>query len=79
MNTYKLSNVPLKEFKKFLIKSGFKHIRTEGGHFIYSRNDQSRSFVLQTHVDPVSEFVVKQLLRNIGISRKKFWEIIKEK
>lgn len=75
MNTYKLSNIPLDEFRDFLLKVGCKKISTEGGHEKWSRKDLTRPIILQTHIDPIPEFIVKNALRNLGLTKKDFFEI----
>ena len=71
MNTQKLSNIPLNEFREFLKKSGCKKISTEGGHEKWVRKD-----LTQTHISPVPEFIVKNTLRNLGLTKKDFFEIL---
>ena len=70
MNTQKLSNIPLNEFREFLKKSGCKKISTEGGHEKWVRKDLTRPIILQTHISPVPEFIIKNTLRNLGLQRK---------
>lgn len=43
-----------------------------------SRKDLARPIVVQTHVDPVPEFVIKNALKILGIDRNRFIEIIGE-
>jgi len=76
MNTQKLSNIPLNEFREFLKKSGCKKISTEGGHEKWVRKDLTRPIILQTHISPVPEFIVKNTLRNSGLTKKDFFEIL---
>ena len=64
----KLKNISLKFFRRYLLYCGLKHIRTKGGHEIWSAKDLSRPVVLQTHVDPIPEFIIKNNLRTIGQS-----------
>ncbi len=65
-------NIPLKKLKKFLEKSeGCKCIRIKGGHYIYARKDLPRSFPIQTHVDPVPLFIVKNVIRWLGYTTNK--------
>lgn len=61
-------NIPLKTFRKFLEHHGMKCIRTKGGHEIWSKKNLERPVVLQTHVDPVPMFIVKNNLRTMGLS-----------
>jgi predicted RNA binding protein YcfA (HicA-like mRNA interferase family) len=72
----KLKNIKLSDYRDFLEKAGCKHIRTEGGHEIWSRKDLSRPIVVQTHETPVPEFIIKNALRNLGLLKKDFFEIL---
>lgn len=65
MNTQKLSNVSLADFRDFLRKAGCKYIATEGGHEKWTRRDLTRPIIVQTHISPVPEFILKNALRNI--------------
>jgi predicted RNA binding protein YcfA (HicA-like mRNA interferase family) len=71
-----LRNISLKDMEKFVLYMGCKHIRTNGGHAVYSRKDLLRPITLQTHVDPVPEFIVKQTLRHLHVSKEEFFEIL---
>jgi predicted RNA binding protein YcfA (HicA-like mRNA interferase family) len=73
MGHVNLKNIPLNKFRKFLNKQGLKHIRTKGGHEIWTRRDLLRPIVVQTHIDLIPEFIVKQVLRYLGISKEEFW------
>jgi hypothetical protein len=77
MSTRKLSNIPLSDFRKFLESQGLNIIKTtkgRGGHEKWSRSDLDRPITLQTHVTPVPEFIVKQILRHLEMDRDKFFE-----
>lgn len=81
MSTNKLSNISLKEFRKFLRNQGLNIIKTtkgRGGHEKWSRADLDRPITIQTHIDPVPEFIVKQILRHLDMSREKFWREIRK-
>jgi len=75
MNAQKLSNVPLSDFRDFLEKVGCKKISTEGGHEKWTRRDLPRPIILQTHISPVPEFIIKNALRILGLTKKDFFEI----
>jgi hypothetical protein len=62
----KLKNIPLRVFRNYLQFCGLNHIRTKGGHEVWSAKGLSRPVILQTHVDPVPEFIIKNNLRTIG-------------
>lgn len=78
MNTYKLSNIPLTTIIWFLEHQGLKHIKTEGGHAKYTRHDLRRPIIIQTHISPVPEFIVKQLLKHLNFTKKSFNEYLKQ-
>lgn len=75
MNTQKLSNVPLNEFRAFLEKTGCVNVSTEGGHEKWVREGLTRPIILQTHISPIPEFIIRNALRNLGLSKKDFFEI----
>lgn len=64
----KLKNIPLRVFRNYLIFCGLNHIRTKGGHEVWSAKGLTRPVVLQTHIDPVPEFIIKNNLRTMGKS-----------
>ena len=77
MSTRKLSNISLKKFRKFLLAQGLNVIKDSkgrGGHEKWSKADLYRPITIQTHVDPVPEFIVKQVIRHLKIDRDKFFE-----
>lgn len=76
MNTQKLSNIPLKDFRLFLSKAGCKTETIKGGHEKWTRQGLLRHVILQTHIDPVPEFIVKNTLRNLGMSKADFFRIL---
>ena len=75
MNTQKLSNVSLNEFRAFLEKIGCVNVSTEGGHEKWVREGLARPIILQTHISPIPEFIIRNALRNLGLSKKDFFEI----
>ena len=51
-------------------------MRTKGGHEAWVREGLKRTVIIQTHVDPVSELVVRKTINDLGISREKFIEML---
>ena len=77
MSTKKLSNIKLKDFRKFLKNEGLNIIRStkgRGGHEKWSRLDLDRPITIQTHIDPIPEFIIKQVLRHLEMTRDEFIE-----
>lgn len=75
----KLSNISLSDMRKALKGSGLNKIRTKGGHETWSKAAMTRPITIQTHIDPIPEFIVKQVIRNLGITNKAFIELIEGK
>lgn len=67
-----IKNVSLASFKRFLKYKGLKHIRTTGGHEVYSKKELLRPVILQSHIDPVPIHIIKSNLRTIGVSLQEF-------
>jgi hypothetical protein len=72
-----LKNIPLRTFREFLVYKGLKHIRTSAGHEVWTSSNLLRPVVIQTHIDPVPEFIVKRNLSTIGSNRDEFIEFLK--
>ena len=76
MSTRKLSNISVVNFRDFLKYQGLNLIKEgkgRGGHEKWSRADLDRPITIQTHIDPVPEFIVKQGLRHLGMNREEFF------
>lgn len=67
-----LRNIPLVKYRSFLKSEGCKCNREKGGHEHWSRHDIARPLTLQSHIDPVPEFIIKQHLRYLNISKENF-------
>jgi len=82
MSTKKLSNITIREFRKFLTGQGLniiKSSRGRGGHEKWSKTGLDRPITIQTHIDPVPEFIVIQVLRHLGMSHDDFFKAMESK
>ena len=68
----KLSNITLKEFRAVLTALGLHKMRTKGGHEAWVREGLKRTVIIQTHVNPVSELVVRKTTNDLGLTREEF-------
>lgn len=68
----KLSNITVAEFRTALSTLGLTCIRKKGGHEAWFRVGCTRPVIFQTHIEPIPEFIVKNCLRDMGISKKEF-------
>lgn len=71
-----LSNITVAEFRQALDRLGLSMVRTKGGHEAWMKSGMTRPVIIQTHIDPIPEFIIKNNLRNIGISRQEFLAIL---
>jgi predicted RNA binding protein YcfA (HicA-like mRNA interferase family) len=71
-----LSNISLKEFRAVLTALGLHKMRTKGGHEAWVREGLKRTVIVQTHVDPVSELVVRKTINDLGLTREEFLAIL---
>jgi hypothetical protein len=75
----KLHNISILEFKSFLLFHGLKHIRTSGGHEVWSGKDLLRPVVFQTHIDPIPFFIIKNNLRTMNLTLKDLQDYFEKK
>ena len=75
----KLSNISVKEFREVLSRLGLHLLRTTGGHEIWTKTCLKRAIVFQTHVEPIPEFIVRNAIRDLGMSREEFIAVLEEK
>lgn len=67
------------KFSKILRGGGCKHIRTNGSHEIWARNDLKRPIVIPVNKKEIKEYVVKNTLNNLGMNQEEFWEYYDKK
>jgi hypothetical protein len=81
MNTVRLGNISIAEFKAFLESKGCVRVDNGNeGHEKWEKPGIPRPIIFQTHIDPIPEFIIRNNLRNLEITRKEFadWYIGKK-
>jgi predicted RNA binding protein YcfA (HicA-like mRNA interferase family) len=71
----KLSPVSYKKLVKVFEANGFRHVRTEGDHMVFSRPGVIRPIVIPMYA-AVPVFIIKNNLRSAGISRERYLELL---
>lgn len=71
-----IKNISLNAFRAFLIFHGLKQIRSRGGHETWCGKDLTRPIVLQSHIDIVPMFIIKNNLRTMGLTMKDLREFL---
>ena len=73
MNTVRLSNISIAEFGAFLEYKGCVRVDNGNeGHEKWEKAGIPRPIIFQTHIEPVPEFIVRNGLRDLGVSRTDF-------
>jgi hypothetical protein len=81
MSTQKLSNISLDELRRFLRKCGLNpssQSKGRGGHEKWTGKDLTRPIVFQSHIDPVPEFIIKQILRHLNMTKEDYFLSMKK-
>lgn len=68
----KYSNISVSRFRNLLKYLGLELVRTTGGHEMWFKEGMQRNVVLQNHITPVPEDIVKNNIRTIGITNEEF-------
>jgi len=74
-----LRNISISQFESFLELAQCKFKNNEKGHCKYIRSDLHRPIVFQNHINPVPEFIVKNILRLFPYSKDDFFDILEGK
>ena len=74
MSSRHLRNISLSDYQQYLIHIGCKCTRSKGGHDHYTRKDLNRPLTLQSHIDPVPEFIIKNHLRILQKTKIEFFD-----
>jgi hypothetical protein len=79
MSTQHLRNISISQLESFLELCQCKFIKNKKGHIQYTRSDLTRPLPFQNHIEPVPEFIVQNLLRGLGYTKKDFFDILEQK
>lgn len=73
----KIAAIPSSKLRKVFEKAGFKCVRIEGDHYVYTKPGIIRLVVIPDwHEVPV--FIIKNNLRTANISREEFFELLEK-
>lgn len=71
----KISPIPAGRLCKVFEKAGFKCIRTEGDHFVYTKQGVLRPVVIPDWKE-VPVFIIKNNLRTAGLTREEYFTLL---
>jgi predicted RNA binding protein YcfA (HicA-like mRNA interferase family) len=73
----KIVPIPASKLRRVFEKAGFKCVRTEGDHLVYTKEAVARPVVIPDRA-AVPVFIIKNNLRTAGISRDEYFSLLKE-
>lgn len=73
----KITPIPAFKLRKVLEKAGFKCIRMEGDHFVYSKPGIMRPVVIPDW-NELPVFVIKNNLRTAELTREEYFSLLEE-
>jgi predicted RNA binding protein YcfA (HicA-like mRNA interferase family) len=71
----KLSAVSFKQLAKVFEAEGFRFVREEGDHMVFTKPGVIRPVVIPKYAS-VPVFIIKNNLRTAGISRDRYFELL---
>jgi len=71
----KLSPVSYKQLAKVFAADGFRCVREEGGHMVFTKAGVIRPVVIPRYAS-VPVFIIKNNLRTAGMSRERYFELL---
>jgi len=71
----KIVPIPSSKLRKVFEKAGFKCVRIEGDHYVYTKPGIARPVVIPEWPE-VPVFIIKNNLRTANISRDEYFEIL---
>ncbi len=73
----KIVAIPAVKLRRVFEKAGFKRVRTEGDHFVYTKPGIARPVVIPDWPE-VPVFIIKNNLRTANISREEYFKLLEE-
>jgi predicted RNA binding protein YcfA (HicA-like mRNA interferase family) len=73
----KITTIPPDRLRRVFEKAGFRCVRIEGDHFVYTQEGNPRPVVIPNWKE-VPVFIIKNNLRTAGLSREKYFKLLAE-
>ncbi len=71
----KIAAIPASKLRRVFEKAGFKCLRIEGDHFVYTKPGMLRPVVIPDWPE-VPVFIIKNNLRTANMSREEYFELL---
>ena len=69
--------IPARRLRRLFEKAGFKCVRIEGDHHVYTKRGVRRPIVIPDWPE-IPVFIIKNNLRSAGISREEYFNLLEE-
>jgi predicted RNA binding protein YcfA (HicA-like mRNA interferase family) len=73
----KITPIPANKLRKIFEKAGFKCVRIEGDHFVYTKQGIARPVVIPKWKD-VPVFIIKNNMRTAGMTREAYFSLLEK-
>jgi len=73
----KIVPIPASILRKIFEKDGFRCVRIEGDHYVYTKQGVMRPIVIPNW-PAVPVFIIRNNIRTAGISRECYFQLLKE-
>lgn len=73
----KIIPIPATKLRKVFEKAGFKCVRIEGDHFVYTKQAIPRPVVIPDWKE-VPVFIIKNNLRTAGLTREEYFSLLEK-
>ncbi|OHB35642.1 MAG: hypothetical protein A2Y09_09225 [Planctomycetes bacterium GWA2_39_15] len=73
----KINPIPASKLRKIFEKAGFKCVRIEGDHFVYTKQGITRPVIIPDWKE-IPVFIIKNNMRTAGMTREKYFSLLKE-
>ena len=73
----KITPIPASKLRRIFEKAGFKCVRIEGDHFVYTKQGVARPVVIPDWKD-IPVFIIKNNMRTAGITREEYFSLLEE-
>jgi len=73
----KIVPIPASRLRKIFEKDGFKCVRTEGDHYVFTKQGVIRPIVIPNW-PAVPVFIIRNNIRTAGINRERYFQLLKE-
>jgi predicted RNA binding protein YcfA (HicA-like mRNA interferase family) len=71
----RITPIPAKRLRRVFEKAGFRCVRSEGDHFVYTKEGVIRPIVIPDWAE-VPIFIIKNNLRSAGLSRGEYFKLL---